>query len=144
MDSSLSKPVKIMISEQVALAEIFYLTSIFLQFNKNVLEWFLLIINKEYTLTRSTNLLSRSHPTLCYWLRRDAQYLLLTLWLKVQNRNSLSQMFFRIGVLKYFSGLTRKHLSWSLFLIKLQIFTPVTLLKSNSSTGVFLWILQKF
>ena len=31
--------------------------------NKNVLECFQPIISKEYTLTRSTNLLSRNHPT---------------------------------------------------------------------------------
>ena len=40
--------------------------------NKNVLGWFLLIMCKEHTLRRSTNLLrSRNHPTLCLWLRRE-------------------------------------------------------------------------
>ena len=41
--------------------------------NKNVLGWFLLIIMcKEHTLRRSTNLLrSRNHATLCLWLRRE-------------------------------------------------------------------------
>ena len=34
--------------------------------NKNVLEWFLLII--KHTLDRSTNLFSRNQPTLCFWL----------------------------------------------------------------------------
>ena len=38
--------------------------------NKNMLEWFLVIICKEYTLTRSANLFSRNHPTLRFWLRR--------------------------------------------------------------------------
>ena len=37
---------------------------------------------------------------------------------------------------------TRKHLWWSLFLIKLQTLRPGTLLKRDSNTGVFLWILQ--
>ena len=31
-------------------------------------------------------------------------------------------------------------LCWGLFLIKLQAFRPVTLLKRDSNTGVFLWI----
>ena len=110
--------------------------------NKNVLEWFLLIISKECNLTRSTNLLSRNHPTLCFWLRKDTQYILLTLWLEVQS--SRSQMFFKINLLKNFAIFTRKNLCWSLFLIKLQTSRPVTLLKSNSSTGVFLRILRNF
>ena len=38
--------------------------------------------------------------------------------------------------------ITRKHLWWSFFLIKLQTLTPATLLKRDSNTGVFLWILQ--
>ena len=32
-----------------------------------------------------------------------------------------------------------KHLCWSLFLIKRHTWRPVTLLKRDSSTGVFLW-----
>ena len=35
-------------------------------------------------------------------------------------RSSRSQKFFKIGVLKNFAIFTRKHLCWSLFLIKLQ------------------------
>ena len=37
---------------------------------------------------------------------------------------------------------TRKQLWWSLFLIKLQTLRPAILLKRDSDTGVFLWILQ--
>ena len=33
--------------------------------NKSVLEWFLQIMCKEYTLSRSTN------STLCFWVRRE-------------------------------------------------------------------------
>ena len=51
-------------------------------------------------------------------------------------------MFFKIGVLKNFAIFKGKHLSWSLFLIKLQAFTPATLFKRDSYTGVFLWILR--
>ena len=80
VDSNLSKPVKIMTSELLFLTLLlFFCRSI----NKNVLEWFLLIISKEHNLTRSASLLSRNHPS-CFWLRKDTQYLLLTLWLEVQ------------------------------------------------------------
>ena len=49
--------------------------------NKNVLEWFLLIMCKEITLTKSTNLLTRNHPTLCFRLRRESPRTPNTLWL---------------------------------------------------------------
>ena len=38
---------------------------------------------------------------------------------QLRYRGSLSQMFFKIGVLKNFAIFTGKHLCWSLFLIKL-------------------------
>ena len=47
-----------------------------------------------------------------------------------------SQMFFKIGTLKNFTMFTGKQ-SWRLFLIKLQTFRPVTLLKRDSITDVF-------
>ena len=56
-------------------------------------------------------------------------------------RSSRLQMFYNKGVLKNFSSFTEKHLYWSLFWIKLS---PATLLKRDSKTGVFLWILQHF
>ena len=54
------------------------------------------------------------------------------------SRSSRPQMFFKIGVLKYFAMFTGKHLCWSRFLIMLQAFRPKTLLKRDSNTGVFL------
>ena len=36
------------------------------------------------------------------------------------NRSNLSQMFFKVDVLKNFTNFARKHQCWSLFLIKLQ------------------------
>ena len=53
-------------------------------------------------------------------------------------------LFYKKVVLKYFAIITEKHLFWGLFLIKLQAFIPATLLKRNSSTGAFLWILRNF
>ena len=54
---------------------------------------------------------------------------------KIQtDRNSWSQMFFKICVLKNFAIFTGKHLCSSFFSIKLLAF----------NTGVFLWILRNF
>ena len=53
-------------------------------------------------------------------------------------------MFLNIGVLKNFAIFTRKHLCWSLFLIQLQSTSPATILKRNSSIGIFLWTLPNF
>ena len=47
-------------------------------------------------------------------------------------------------VLKIFSIFSEKHLFRNLFLIKLQTFRSENLLKRDSSTGVFLWILRNF
>ena len=46
------------------------------------------------------------------------------------------------AVLKFFVILTGKHLCWSIFLIKLQDWGFVTLLKRDSNNGFLLWILQ--
>ena len=50
----------------------------------------------------------------------------------------------KIGILKKFAIITEKHLCWSLFLIKLQTWRPAALLNRDSSTGISMWILQKF
>ena len=59
-------------------------------------------------------------------------------------RSSRSQMFFKKGAPKNFAIFTEKHLRWILFLIKFQAFKPTTLIKIDSGTGVFLWILRNF
>ena len=48
------------------------------------------------------------------------------------------EMFFKKGALKNFANMTGKHLCWSLFLIKMEAWGPVTLLKRVSKTDVFL------
>ena len=53
-------------------------------------------------------------------------------------------MFAKIGLLKNFAIFTGKQLCCSLFLIKLQVYKPVTLIKKYPKTGVFLWILWNF
>ena len=39
-------------------------------------------------MNRSTNLLSRNDPASCFWLKRDRQYFLKTLWLEVHKQQS--------------------------------------------------------
>ena len=67
MDKNLSKFVKFVISENIALAVMSYFEQVFafcMLITKHLLQWFLLIMFKEHTLRRSTNLFSRNHPTL--------------------------------------------------------------------------------
>ena len=74
------------ISEHICLCCIFHFGIVFVfcrLINKNVLEWFLLIMYKEHTLIRSTNLFSRNHPLSCFLLRKEGRQMsnyLLTLW----------------------------------------------------------------
>ena len=48
------------------------------------------------------------------------------------------------AVLKSFAIFTGKHLCWSPFLIKLPALSRATLLKRDSNTAIFLWILRIF
>ena len=57
-------------------------------------------------------------------------------------RSSCSQIFIKISVLKNFAIFTGKHRCWSPFLRTLQVLNPANLLKGDSNTGFFLWILQ--
>ena len=50
-------------------------------------------------------------------------------------------MILKIGALKNFV-VSEKHLCWSLFILKLQTWRLATLLKRDSNTGVFQWILR--
>ena len=70
------------------------------------------------------NFLSIICERLLFWIN-------LGKWEKVESiiRNSLSQMFFKICVLKIFPVFTGKHLCWRLFLIKLQAFQTYNFIK---------------
>ena len=57
-------------------------------------------------------------------------------------RSSHQSYSVKIGVLKNATNFTWKHLCWSLFSTKLPAFEPATLLKRDSNTGVFLWVLR--
>ena len=58
-------------------------------------------------------------------------------------RSSHRRCSVKTGVFKNLQKFTGKHLCCSLFLIKLQVFRPATLLNSDSNTDVFLWIFTK-
>ena len=59
-------------------------------------------------------------------------------------RNSRSQIFFKISVLKNLANFTEKHLFWKPFLIKLQAFFRPATLKREFSTFVFVWDMRNF
>ena len=85
----------------------------------------------------------------CMWawtrfLSNSSCFRFLEPWDSYKMRSSRSQKFFKIGVLKNFAIFTGKHLCWSLFLIKLQVWNPVTSLKRDSNTVVFLWYCEIF
>ena len=127
MDNNLSKPVKILISEQIPLPVIFYFGQVFvfyMSINKSVLEWFLLIISKQYPLTRFTNLLSRNHSMLFLIKKKlaDPQYL-ITNFMIISTETAVGRCSSNWVFLK-FAILARKHLCWNLFLINTpQVFS---------------------
>ena len=59
-------------------------------------------------------------------------------------RSSCLQIFIKISEIKDFAIFTGKHLCWSPFSRKLQVLNPASLLKGDSNTGVFQWILRNF
>ena len=102
-----------MVSKQIVFAAMFYFEQAFvfcILINKNVLEWFLPKICKEYTLPTSVNLLSRNHPT------REGRQMPNTEQLLYQTeKNSHRRCSIKKAVLKNFTIFTGKHLCWSLF-----------------------------
>ena len=67
------------------------------------------------------------------------------IWRHRSSRSNGPKVFCEKVVLTKFAIFTAKHMCWRLFLIKLQhTWRHATLLKRDSNTGVFLWILQNF
>ena len=60
------------------------------------------------------------------------------------HKSSRWQMFFKIDLLKNLAILTRNHMYWNLVLFRMQALGAATLLKIDSNTDVFLWILRVF
>ena len=59
-------------------------------------------------------------------------------------RNSPSQMFFKIGVLKHFAIFKGKQMCWSLFFNKVAGLRPAVLLKNRLQRRCFLANIDKF
>ena len=97
----------------------FYFKQVFvfcMLINKSVLEWFSLIVCKEHTLYRSTNLFSRKHPKLYFWSIREGQHMTNTEQLLYQSdKSSHRRCSIKKAVVKNFTMFTGKHLCWSLF-----------------------------
>ena len=55
-----------------------------------------------------------------------------------------SQMFLKIGILKYFANFTRKQLRWNFFLINLKALSPATLLKKSPTQWISCEICEIF
>ena len=82
--------------------------------NKNVLEWFLPVICKEHTLTRSTSLFSRNHPILCFWLRREGRQMPnIKELLHITDKSSHQMCSIKKSVLKNFAIFTFKNQCYS-------------------------------
>ena len=74
----------------------------------------------------------------CFWSLYFSILILIIIYVfVVTNRTSHSQMFFKTSVFRNFANFTGKHLCLSLFLIKLQAFSPANLLKRGSNAGIF-------
>ena len=59
-------------------------------------------------------------------------------------RSSRLEVLCKKGALRIFTKFTGKHLCQSLFFDKVTGLRPTTLLKKDSGTDVFLWILRYF
>ena len=78
-----------------------------------VFDWITLVRLKEILTLNSVEVSSNPNSTPLF---------VIVFWGET-NRSSLSQMFFKIGVLKNFANFIGKHQCWSIFLIKLQVWT---------------------
>ena len=81
-------------------------------------------------------------PNILKW--KDCKIFTKLVLLQTPSRSNHQRCSVKIGVLKNLGNFTGKHLYWSLFLIKLQIFRPAALLRRDSNTGFFLWNLWNF
>ena len=64
--------------------------------------------------------------------------------LPLNRRNSRPEVLCEKHVPKNFAIFTGKHMCRNLFLIMLQVVKPVSLVKRESNTCAFLWLLQSF
>ena len=74
--------------------------------------------------------------------RRFEQIHKTSLWNETVRQ--ITEMFCKKGAPRNFTKFTWKHLCWSLFFNKIAGLRPKNLLKRDSDTGVFWWILLNF
>ena len=80
------------------------------------MEWFLLIICKEDTLTGSATPFSKNHHTLCFWLRREWRQMPNTeQWLHQTDKNSHRRCSIKKAALKNFAIVRKMPALESLF-----------------------------
>ena len=82
-------------------------------------------------------IISMNKTRLLIWILKQQIFIM-------NNKKQSPCVFYKKAVLKNFSIFKRKYLCLSFFLIKLPNFRSANLLKRDSNTGVFLWILQNF
>ena len=132
--------------EKIDFATMLYFEKVFVfcrLTNKSVLEWFLLIMCKKHTLSRGTNLFGRNT---FFVFDQEEKISKCTEQILYQTETSIHwRCSIKNVVRKNFAIFTVKHLCWPVFWdkveIKLQAIRSATLLKRNSNTDVFLWIL---
>ena len=82
-------------------------------------------------------IISMNKTRLLIWILNQQMFMM-------NNKKQSPYVFYKKVVPKNFSIFTRTYLCLSFFLIKLLNFRSANLLKRDSNTGVFLWILQNF
>ena len=110
----------------------------------NVFSPHLVLYNMKHFCSTLTSFSNLAGDHFCF-IKSSLCYVLI--WKMFLQNNfqkwSLSQMFFKIGVIINFPIFTRKYLRWSLFLIKLQYWCPATLLKKRYQHSCFPWNTSK-
>ena len=81
----------------------------------------------EFKVSKNVAIFTKPNFTSINWTNHSQMF--FKIGTTTINRTNRPQMFFKIGAFKNLAVFTGKHQCWSLFLIKLQVFRPSTLLK---------------
>ena len=123
-----------------------------IQFNVALVQWLLLSTTRQIYIWKNVFSNLMQHPFCIFFFFFFSFFIVMNVDLKIfvkthvllyfyNETRSSHQRYSTKAVLENFAIFTRK-LCWSLFLVKLQCFSPAILLKRGSSTGVILWVLQ--
>ena len=124
-----------------------------IQFNVALVQWLLLSTTRQIYIWKNVFSNLMQHPFCIFFFFFFSFFIVMNVDLKIfikthvllyfYNETRSSHQRYSIKArLENFAIFTRKHLCWSLFLVKLQAFRAAILLKRDSNKGVFLWILQ--